>query len=104
MFGFCEVFCVRLFLMIRRPPRSTRTYTLFPYTTRVRSADQLRENVVARGEQLRAELHSALDNHPFVGDIRGRGLFVGVEFVHDKATKKPLDPALKTHEIGRAHV
>src|SRR3546814_15544217 len=30
--------CVVLFLMIRRPPRSTRTYTLFPYTTLFRSA------------------------------------------------------------------
>src|SRR3546814_9503206 len=29
-----------LFLMIRRPPRSTRTDTLFPYTTLFRSADQ----------------------------------------------------------------
>src|SRR3546814_15821608 len=32
---------VFLFLMIRRPPRSTRTDTLFPYTTRFRSLDQL---------------------------------------------------------------
>src|SRR3546814_1719894 len=29
--------CLFLFLMIRRPPRSTRTYTLFPYTTLFRS-------------------------------------------------------------------
>src|SRR3546814_6864406 len=29
--------CVLLFLLIRRPPRSTRTYTLFPYTTLFRS-------------------------------------------------------------------
>src|SRR3546814_1705870 len=31
-------FCCFFFLMIRRPPRSTRTYTLFPYTTLFRSA------------------------------------------------------------------
>src|SRR3546814_19982123 len=31
------VFCVCFFLMIRRPPRSTRTATLFPYTTLFRS-------------------------------------------------------------------
>src|SRR3546814_7255731 len=30
--------CIFLFLMIRRPPRSTRTDTLFPYTTLFRSA------------------------------------------------------------------
>src|SRR3546814_14665352 len=32
----CSLCCV-FFLMIRRPPRSTRTYTLFPYTTLFRS-------------------------------------------------------------------
>src|SRR3546814_20026174 len=35
---FC---CFLFFLMIRRPPRSTRTDTLFPYTTLFRSLDQL---------------------------------------------------------------
>src|SRR3546814_11443793 len=37
MYGFCTVVFV-FFLMIRRPPRSTRTDTLFPYTTLFRSA------------------------------------------------------------------
>ena len=59
--------------------------------------DDLLANVRARGEQLRAELHAALDSHPNVGDIRGRGLFVGIELVQDKAGKQVLDPALKTH-------
>src|SRR3546814_15167790 len=37
---FCDHFLLcLLFLMIRRPPRSTRTYTLFPYTTLFRSLD-----------------------------------------------------------------
>src|SRR3546814_5399179 len=36
----CDImaYCVLFFLMIRRPPRSTRTDTLFPYTTLFRSA------------------------------------------------------------------
>src|SRR3546814_19071549 len=34
---FSIVYCVLFFLMIRRPPRSTRTDTLFPYTTLFRS-------------------------------------------------------------------
>src|SRR3546814_13117537 len=34
------VFCLFFFLMIRRPPRSTRTYTLFPYTTLFRSGGE----------------------------------------------------------------
>lgn len=64
---------------------------------RVIQQDNLLSNVLDRGEQLRSELRSALDTHPNVGDIRGRGLFVGVEFVQDKATKVSLDPSLKTH-------
>ncbi|NYT64636.1 aspartate aminotransferase family protein [Alcaligenaceae bacterium] len=59
--------------------------------------DNLLSNVQARGQQLRSELRSALESHPNIGDIRGRGLFVGVEFVQDKDTKVCLDPALKTH-------
>src|SRR3546814_14860771 len=34
------IFSFLLFLMIRRPPRSTRTYTLFPYTTLFRSIEE----------------------------------------------------------------
>ncbi len=64
---------------------------------RVIERDHLLENVRARGEQLRASLRRELGEHPNVGDIRGRGLFVGVEFVADRDTKAPLDPALRTH-------
>ncbi|GAB7544108.1 aspartate aminotransferase family protein [Cupriavidus sp. 8B] len=59
--------------------------------------DRLLDNVLARGEQLRARLRETLGDHPSVGDIRGRGLFVGVEFVADRETKATLDPALKMH-------
>lgn len=59
--------------------------------------ERLLDNVRARGEQLRTRLREALGDHPHVGDIRGRGLFVGVEFVADRATKATLDPAMKVH-------
>jgi len=59
--------------------------------------DGLLDNVLARGEQLRAALRQELGEHPNLGDVRGRGLFVGVEFVADKAGKTPLDPSLRTH-------
>src|SRR3546814_11877624 len=39
-FIFLCFFCFFFFLMIRRPPRSTRTDTLFPYTTLFRSHGQ----------------------------------------------------------------
>ncbi|PVY77914.1 hypothetical protein C7414_107244 [Cupriavidus alkaliphilus] len=59
--------------------------------------DKLLANVLARGEQLRTRLREALGGHPNLGDVRGRGLFVGVEFVADRDSKATLDPALKTH-------
>ena len=40
------------------------------------------------GAYLRCELEAALGNHPNVGDIRGAGLFLGVELVADRATKE----------------
>ncbi len=48
---------------------------------RVIERDGLLSNVLARGEQLRARLREVFSDHPNVGDVRGRGLFVGVEFV-----------------------
>ncbi|RYP15742.1 hypothetical protein DL765_005517 [Monosporascus sp. GIB2] len=39
-------------------------------------------------------LKQAFENHPNVGDVRGRGMFWCVEFVADKKTKAPLDPKL----------
>ena len=59
--------------------------------------DGLLEQVRARGATLEAMLRDAFAPHPNVGDIRGRGLFWGVEFVQDRATKKPFDPSLKLH-------
>src|SRR3546814_3267045 len=44
-----------LFLMIRRPPRSTRTDTLFPYTTLFRSIEGELPDLVARGNPVAAE-------------------------------------------------
>ncbi len=64
---------------------------------RVIERDGLLANVLARGEQLRAQLRETFARHPNVGDIRGRGLFVGIEFVQDRADKSVLDPALKIH-------
>ncbi|WP_170569973.1 aspartate aminotransferase family protein [Ruegeria atlantica] len=46
------------------------------------------------GEKLQSSLEAALGQHPNVGDIRGRGLFRGIELVADRDTKTPFDPAL----------
>jgi adenosylmethionine-8-amino-7-oxononanoate aminotransferase len=51
-------------------------------------------NVQAMGEKLQSALDAALGQHPHVGDVRGRGLFRGVEIVADKDTKAPFDSKL----------
>ncbi|MGK9235634.1 aspartate aminotransferase family protein [Inquilinus limosus] len=59
--------------------------------------ERLLDNVAAMGARLARRLGERFGNHPQVGDIRGRGLFLGVELVADRATKAPFDPALKLH-------
>jgi len=57
--------------------------------------DGLVERVAKDGPRLMAMLGEAIGNLPFVGDIRGRGFFVGIELVADRASKEPYDPALQ---------
>ncbi|KVT75079.1 hypothetical protein WT25_27850 [Burkholderia territorii] len=64
---------------------------------RVIAEEKLLDNVKARGEQLRATLRDRYGAHPHVGDVRGRGLFVGVELVRDRDSKATFAPALKLH-------
>jgi adenosylmethionine-8-amino-7-oxononanoate aminotransferase len=51
--------------------------------------ENLLANVVTRGRQLRQLLRATFEQHPYVGDVRGRGLFVGIELVREKAAKLP---------------
>ena len=48
------------------------------------------EAVRRQGRRLRSGLETIARNHPFIGDVRGRGLFLGVGFVADKETREPL--------------
>jgi adenosylmethionine-8-amino-7-oxononanoate aminotransferase len=62
----------------------------------------LMPRVQAQGAKLAAALQAALGQHPHVGDIRGRGLFRGIELVADRETKAPFDPARKLHAKVKA--
>ncbi len=64
--------------------------------------DNLLANVRAMGQELRAALDSAFGGHAHVGDIRGRGLFLGLELVADRDSKQPFDPALKINAKVKA--
>ncbi len=59
--------------------------------------DGLLERVRRQGHGLAERLCATLGAHPHVGDIRGRGLFWGVELVADRATKAPFEPARRLH-------
>ncbi len=53
----------------------------------------LLSNVKETGSRLQKALETRFSQHPHIGDIRGRGLFRGVELVEDRTTKTPMDPA-----------
>ena len=57
--------------------------------------DGLLARVRPLGALFEKKLRAAFGAHPNVGDIRGRGLFWGIEFVADRATKAPLESALR---------
>ncbi|MEO8272605.1 MAG: aspartate aminotransferase family protein [Chloroflexota bacterium] len=57
---------------------------------RILEDEHLVEASAAKGERLRALLHERLDAHPNVGEIRGRGLLLGVELVADRETRAPF--------------
>jgi len=56
----------------------------------------LLEKVQVQGDKLQRQLNEAFGQHPNIGDIRGRGLFQGLEIVEDRETKKPLDASKGT--------
>ncbi len=52
--------------------------------------EKLLKNVNVQGASLMEELKNAFKKNPYVGDIRGRGLFIGLELVQDKEKKTPF--------------
>ena len=76
---------------------SGQTYACIPLAAAVGLAvldriegDHLVQRAGEVGGYLKEKLTSLLD-HPHVGDVRGEGLFLGVEFVADKESREPLD-------------
>jgi len=60
--------------------------------------DKLVERVRNDGRHFQAQLRDRIGDLEEVGDIRGRGFFVGVELVADRETRQPLDPDLGLHD------
>lgn len=64
-------------------------------TFEVLKQEQLVPQAAKRGEYLKKRLTEMAAKHPTVGDVRGLGLMVGLEFVQDKATKQTFAPELR---------
>jgi 4-aminobutyrate aminotransferase len=47
------------------------------------------QNAAEQGDYMLARLNQMAARHPSIGDVRGKGLMIGVEFVQDKASKAP---------------
>jgi adenosylmethionine-8-amino-7-oxononanoate aminotransferase len=56
------------------------------------------DRVLSQGVRLHRALIEKFGEHPNVGDIRGRGLFLGLEFVRERDTKAPFPPQLGLHK------
>ena len=68
--------------------------------------EHLQQNARQVGEYMRSGVQALAQRHEAIGDVRGAGLFIGVELVRDRATKEP-DPELTTFLVNglrRRHV
>jgi adenosylmethionine-8-amino-7-oxononanoate aminotransferase len=65
---------------------------------RILDAESLVEASAAKGERLKALVVERLEAHPAVGEIRGRGLMVGLELVADRDTHAPFAREAKVTE------
>jgi adenosylmethionine-8-amino-7-oxononanoate aminotransferase len=69
---------------------------------RIIARDELLKRVAVAGGTLKSALQAALERFEEVGDVRGRGYFLGIEFVRDRITKEPFAAQRGlSHEIGR---
>jgi adenosylmethionine-8-amino-7-oxononanoate aminotransferase len=65
---------------------------------RILREEHLVEASAEKGVRLMTLLTGALEEHPAVGEIRGRGLMIGVEFVDDRTTRRPYPRAARVAE------
>ena len=63
-------------------------------TMRIIEEENLLDNVTEMGEYLMEKLRGLQNKYKVIGDVRGKGLFCGLELVKDRQTKEPADESL----------
>ena len=58
---------------------------------RIIEEENLLDNCIAMGARMTANLEALKEKHSVIGDVRGKGLFIGAELVVDRETKEPVD-------------
>ena len=64
-------------------------------TLEIIEEENLLENVINMGDRLKKGFESMADRHPAIGNVRGIGLMLGIEFVKDKETRECFEPEKK---------
>ncbi|MCA2017171.1 aminotransferase class III-fold pyridoxal phosphate-dependent enzyme [Vibrio tritonius] len=67
---------------------------------RIIEEEQLLQNSAAMGEYLKGRLQALQEKYPLIGDVRGEGLFIGMELVNDRTTKEPVDESVCMALVG----
>ena len=95
----------RIFNMFKEDPSNTDSYfrdiSTFGGSTagpaaalevlKIIKREKLIENINVVGDYLKNKLLELQDKHEIIGEVRGKGLFCGIELVKDRATKEPVD-------------
>jgi 4-aminobutyrate aminotransferase len=64
-------------------------------TLRLIEEEGMMENATHMGNTMQHKVHSMMEHHPSIGDVRGKGLMIGVELVTDRVTKEPAQRVLE---------
>ena len=64
--------------------------------------ENLLENCRVQGDYLLEGFKGLMEKHPVIGDVRGKGLFAGIEMVKDRATKEPIAEPIANAMVGAA--
>jgi len=70
---------------------------------RIIEDENLLENARVQGEYFLVKLNELKDKYPVIGDVRGKGLFVGMELVKDRVSKEPVDESLVMKIAAHCH-